>query len=122
MSELYLRPVKLFFEDSSTEEKGLIAVDEDSQTYVYPLLANWKQSPVQYLNEAILKGNTLFKDMLRRAYLEKKRVMIGLDKFVEFYEYEHLFKKCSFYQELPDPATVLDDWKLHSPNAETTVE
>lgn len=99
---VYIKPVKFVFDDA--EASALLAIDDVAKTYVYPMSIQMEKPPYSaslYIQEAILLGSTAFRDMMRRAYMEKKTIRIIGKCDVFWDEYEALFVKLPFYHEHP---------------------
>jgi len=116
--EIVIRPVQFLFEDQDyTAVFGCLAFDGEFRVYIYPLpYDNWKERPVEFLHAAILAGGSDFKDMMRRAYEQKRPVRIG-NHTVEWHEYESLFVRCSFYRppRPKDEVRIVEDWSKNLP-------
>jgi len=118
--DIELRVVQFVFEDQDFKASvfGCLAFDGQFRVYVYPIpFDDWRERPVEFLHAAILAGGSDFKDMMRRGYLERRSVRIGLRHIVEWHEYEGLFERCSFYRPRPpnDEARIVEDWAKDLP-------
>ncbi len=107
------------FKPDMPSEFGILANDSEGyRTYVYPVfrIHSWQESPVEFLHEAVYRGGTDFRAMMRRAYEKRKPILVG-NKWVFADEYENLFKYCSFYNPLENHAKgeVCEDWKITEP-------
>lgn len=102
-----IRPVKFQFPKTSSD--GFVAYDnEGGKMFYYPIEADYTKDPIKFLHECILKGGLMFRDMMRKAYKEKKTVRI--EQFeVEWAEYEGLFQKYGFY--LPKTTAQIIDFE-----------
>jgi len=114
---ILIRPCNFLFPDDNYErsEWGCVVFDGIYRVYVFPMPEDrWQEQPARFLHAALLTGGVDFRDLMRRAYLERRDVRIGKDRLVEWSEYETLFRNTSFY--VPRNDRIIDDWRKQVPS------
>lgn len=107
-SPVLIEPVDIRFQNG-TVEPAILAYDGEIRTYVYPTVFDPRSSPVNFLRGAFLLGGATFKDMVRRAYLARRDMLVGPHP-VRWDQYEGLLAGCSWHQE-HRPAEIVDmEW------------
>ena len=104
---VWIHPVDMHLLPEGGRVTGCLIMDGARRTFVILADDDQELPPIPYL-EALLEASPVtVRRIMRRAYLDRRNLMIGDERLILWHEYEGIFSDSRFYLPLPPLAPVL---------------